>query len=181
MQLHEEVMKKVYRLNGKILDLGCGDKKIPNAFGVDFVKTKECDLQWDLEKPLPKKIWNKFDLVYNCSVLDHLGNPLSFLENCGKYAKPNGIIQVIVDNADYWRYHKKSWPFSGYHAGLWLKENKDIKVQHKMMFQMGHLENLFASAGIKVIRKEFFHRVLIDYFLPEHLGSAFISIIGKKA
>jgi len=139
-------------------DLGCGDKKIPGAFGVDFVRTKDTDLQWDLEKALPKKFWHSYDLVYSASVLDHLGNPLIFLENCAKYAKPGGFVQVIVDNGDYWRFHKKTWPFGNYHSTLWFKESSDIKVQHKMMFQMGHLENLFAVAGLKAVKKEFFYR-----------------------
>ncbi|MDD5163568.1 MAG: methyltransferase domain-containing protein [Candidatus ainarchaeum sp.] len=180
MNFHDEILLRVWKTNGKILDLGCGDKKIPNAFGVDFIKTRGTDLEWDLEKILPKKFWNSYDLVYSASVLDHLGNPLNFLENCARYSKPCGIVQVIVDNADYWRFHKKSWPFGNYHSTLWFKESRDIKVQHKMMFQAGHLENLFALAGLEVIKKEFFYKAGIDKLLPEHLGSAFISIIGKK-
>lgn len=180
MDLKETLIAKVYRTEGKILNLGCGNQRIENAFGVDYYKTKACNLQWDVEKTLEKMFWGRFDLVYSSCLLDHLGNPLNFLLDCRRYAKPGGFIQVIVDNADYWRYHRERRPFGNYHAGLWFKEKQDIKVQHKMMFQMGHLNNLFKLAGIEVVRQEYFWKASVDRLLPERIGSAYISIVGKN-
>ncbi len=162
------------------MDLGCGDDKLPGAFGVEFVETKDVDLVWDLEKPLPKKFWNEFDLVYSCCVLDHLGNPLNFLENCKSYAKDGGYVQVIVDNGDYWRYHRKGYPFGNYHATLWFKNSSSLKVQHKMLFQLGHLENLFNLVELKIVEARYFGRDKLDYLLPLHWGSMYISIVGES-
>ena len=134
---------------------------------------------WNLEKPLPKKFWNSFDLVYSASVLDHLGNPLQFLKNCVLYTKPNGFVQVTVDNADYWRYHKKSKPFGNYHSKLWFKHTKQLEVQHKMMFQPEHVETMFKMLGLKIVKKELFWRQSIDFLFPKHIGTAYFSIIGK--
>lgn len=71
----------------RLLDLGCGGKKIPNSFAVDFLNYPGVDLRWNLNKELPKKYHNKFDLVHTKRTLDHLGNPLGFLEGCSKYLK----------------------------------------------------------------------------------------------
>ncbi|MBN2067356.1 MAG: methyltransferase domain-containing protein [Candidatus Diapherotrites archaeon] len=176
----QDVPLPVFKVSGEKLDLGCGHNKLQGSFGVDFVKTGCADLQWDLDKKLPQKFWGKYDLVFSAGVLDHLGNPLNFLQNCCTYAKPNGFVQAIVDNADYWRYHKKAWPFGNYHAGLWYRENKLAKVQHKMLFQLGHLRNLFTLAGLKPVEESYFWRRSLDYLFPKHLGNAYISIVGKK-
>ncbi len=162
------------------LDLGCGNCKLPGSFGVDFLKTKSADLEWDLEKELPKRFWNKYDIVFSSCVLDHMGNPLQFLSNCKKYAKPNGYVQIVVDNADYWRYHKKGKPFGNYHALLWFKESEKLKVQHKMMFQPEHLETLFKIVGLEIVEKQLFWRKSVDWLFPKHLGTAYFSIVGKK-
>ncbi len=174
------VQLPAFPVRGAKLDLGCGNFKLKGAFGVDFFREKGVDLQWDLEKTLPKKFWEKFDLVYSDGLLDHLGNPKKFLEDCVLYAKKGGFVQVLVDNADYWRYHKRSWPFSDYHALLWFKATDELKVQHKMMFQLGHLETLFKLVGLEVVEKKFLHCKGPDFLLPRHFGSAYVSIVGKK-
>ena len=171
----------VFKAGGKKLDLGCGHNKLKGAFGVDYFKTDCTDLVWNLEKPLPKKFLNAFDLVYSASVLDHMGNPMQFLHNCVMYAKPCGVVQVIADNADYWRYHKKGRPFGNYHAALWFKESQELEVQHKMMFQPGHVETMFKMLGLEIVEKKLFWRQSIDYLFPRHMGTAYFSIVGKEA
>ncbi len=177
----QKIELPVFKVKGKKLDLGCGLKKLKGAFGVDYFKTDCTDLEWNLEKPLPKKFWNSYDLVYSAGVLDHMGNPLQFLKNCVLYAKPKGFVQVVVDNADYWRFHKKSKPFGNYHSELWFKETKELEVQHKMMFQPGHVETMFKLLHLEIVEKKLFWRDSIDYLIPKRLGSAYFSIVGKKA
>jgi len=177
----QNVPLPIFKVRGESLDLGCGNKKLFGSFGVEYLKTECADLQWDVQKTLPKKFWNRFALVYSAGVIDHLGNPQKFLENCKTYAKPGGFVQVIVDNGDYWRFHKKGWPFGNYHSALWFKEAKDLVVQHKMIFQLGHLETLFRLAGLQIVEKSYFWGQNIDFLLPKHLGKAYISIVGKKA
>ncbi len=112
MKETQDVPLPVFQVKGERLDLGCGYNKLEGSFGVDFVKTECADLQWGLEKRLPQRFWGKYNLVFSAGVMDHLGNPLNFLQNCCTYAKPRGFVQVIVDNADYWRYHKKAGPLA---------------------------------------------------------------------
>ncbi len=175
----QEIDAPVFKVSGKKLDLGCGNKKIEGAFGVDYVKTGCTDLVWNLEETLPKEHWNKYELVYSASVLDYMGNPLQFLKKCVLYAKPGGFVQVAVDNADYWRYHKKSKPFGNYHSLLWQKHTKKPEEQHKMMFQPGHVETMFKMLGLEIVEKKLFWRQSIDYLYPKHNGSAYFSIVGK--
>jgi len=163
----------------EILDLGCGKRKLKGAFGVDYFPFEGVDLKYDLEKALPKEHYQKYDLVYSNCIIEHLGNPLLFLENCKKYAKPEGIVQVITDNGDYWRYHKLGWPFGNYHSTLWENDSKDDQVQHKMMFQLKHLERMFRLAGLKVSESGYFQRYNVDYIFPKHQSYQYINVKGK--
>lgn len=177
-------------MNKKILDLGCGKLRerirnnMENSFGVDFIKFDGVDLKWDLNKVLPKKLHNKFDLVYSKGVLDHLGNPLIFLKNSKKYLKKNGEIEIIIDNGDYWRYH---FHLGNYHADIWEKDEPDFPyTHHKMLFQMKHLTKILKIIGFEIISAEYFrdHQVNwrkghIDYLLPKYLGCNMMRIKGK--
>jgi len=169
----------------KVLDLGCGRKKLEGAFGVDFNKYNGVDLKWDLEKQLPKKFWGKFGKVHSRSVLEHLGNPLNFLKNCRKYLKKGGVLELQTDNADYWRFHfehKKIIQFYGaYHATLWESQDSKPETQHKMLFQMKHLENLLALAGFEIMEEKYIRAGnLLDAILPEKFGALYLHVIAKK-
>ncbi|MFA4907214.1 MAG: methyltransferase domain-containing protein [archaeon] len=168
----------------RALDLGCWKNKKPGAFGVDFHKYSGVDLKWDLEKPLPKKYWNSFDEVYSAGLLEHLGNPQFFLENCRKYLKKGGKLEIITDNADYWRFHFVHRPvigfFGAYHATLWNKEDKSLQTQHKMLFQAGHLETLLNLAGFKKIKADFYYQKNLDVLLPRKFGSMYLTATAEK-
>ena len=168
----------------KVLDLGCGRNKLKNAFGVDFVKLPGVDFVWDLNKELPIKFHNKFDVVYHNGVLDHLGNPLIFLEGCKKYLKKNGKLIVIVDNGDYWRYHLH---LGNYHADLWEKDFPDYpETHHKMLFQMKHIVKLLKLLKFKVTNTQYIRLTgtwrdyHIDYLMPKHVGCNFMKIEAVK-
>ncbi len=168
----------------KMLDLGCGKNKLNGAFGIDFVKLPGVDFVWNLNKELPKKFYNKFDVVYHNGVLDHLGNPLLFLEGCKKYLKKNGKIIIIVDNGDYWRYHLH---LGNYHADLWEKNFPDYpEVHHKMLFQMKHVIKMLKLLNFKITQTKYIRLTgtwrdyHIDYLLPKHLGCNFMQIEAIK-
>lgn len=168
----------------RILDLGCWKNKRPGAFGVDFHKYKGVDLKWNLEMPLPKKYWDSFDLVYSSGLLEHMGNPQSFLENCLKYLRKGGKVEIITDNADYWRFHFEHRPVTGffgaYHATLWEKEDKNPQTQHKMLFQAKHLETLLELSGFKSPKVEYHYRKNLDAVLPRKFGSMYLRATATK-
>ncbi|MAG47676.1 hypothetical protein CL617_03645 [archaeon] len=168
----------------KTLDLGCGHHKVKGAFGVDFIKLPGVDFVWDLNKTLPKEFHNEYDVVYSNGVIDHLGNPLNFLEGCKKYLKKDGKLITIVDNGDYWRYHLH---LGNYHADLWEKDFPDHpETHHKMLFQMKHIEKILKLLDFKVTNKKYIRLTgtwkdyHIDYLLPKFIGCNFMKIEAIK-
>lgn len=84
----------------KILDIGCGNHKIPGAIGLDSSRIPGVDIVHDLNKrPYPIKD-NSFDVIYANQVLEHLDAPLddTLLELC-RICKPDGRIKIIVPHA----------------------------------------------------------------------------------
>lgn len=168
----------------KTLDLGCGRNKAAGAFGVDFVKLPGVDFVWDLNKALPKEFFSHFDRVVNNCVLDHIGNPYSFLQGCFKYLKKGGKLEIVIDNADYWRYHFHN---GNYHAEIWEKDDPGHpQTHHKMMFQLRHITKMLGLAGFKVEKAEYFrdYRGLlkghIDFLMPKAFGCNMIMIVAVK-
>ncbi len=84
----------------QILDIGCGNHKVPGAIGLDFVKIKGVDKVHDLNKfPYPFKK-NSFDIIYANQVLEHLKAPLdNILNELCRICKPNGRIKITVPHA----------------------------------------------------------------------------------
>lgn len=168
----------------KALDLGCGRNKTAGAFGVDFVKLPGVDLVWDLNKCLPSSFFNHFEKVVNNCVLDHIGNPMAFLEGCFKYLKKGGEIEIVIDNADYWRYHIHK---GNYHADIWEKDAPNHpETHHKMMFQLKHITKMLALAGFKVTEAEYFRdykgllKGHIDFLMPKVFGCNMMRIKAVK-
>ena len=90
---------KPSKVKKKILEIGCGNKKIPGAIGLDVVKTPYVDVVHDLDKiPYPFKK-ETFDEIYADNVLEHLDSPLDeILGELIRILKPKGIIRVVVPN-----------------------------------------------------------------------------------
>lgn len=77
-----------------ILDLGCGARKVPGAFGIDIVSLPGVDLVHDLEAapyPLPESY---ADAIYLNHVLEHFEDPLPILEEVWRIARPRGRVFI---------------------------------------------------------------------------------------
>jgi SAM-dependent methyltransferase len=77
------------------VDLGCGQQKAPGHVGVDMVDGPEVDIVADLEHVLP------FDddsvAEARCkSVLEHLNDPIGFLDEVHRILRPDGHLWVFV-------------------------------------------------------------------------------------
>ncbi len=162
----------------KIINLGCGSRKKMNEFGVDIIKASNVDLIWDLNKELPKKYHEEFEEVYSHTYLEHCGNPLKFLKDAEKLLKHGGKIIIVTDNASYWRYHFKWY----YHPDIWKEHDSNVVTQHKMLFQIGHIENLLLEAGYHIGSVEFYGKQdsFPDRFLPKKFGYSAIKAIAYK-
>jgi SAM-dependent methyltransferase len=84
----------------RILDLGCGKKKIKSkgnkVIGVDKIMTKGVDVIWDLEKvPWPFKD-NMFDMVNASHILEHLSDTVKTFDEIHRITKKGGRVIIRV-------------------------------------------------------------------------------------
>ena len=137
--------------SGKIIDIGCG----PGVF-LDFIK-KNYPL-YDLyaseyisytkniiEKIIPKKNFyfqediknfpkNYFDIIFLWGVLEHVRNPVSFLEICKKILKKKGVIIFLIPN--------------------FYSRARDLLGANTPTFNpLDHI-NFFSKKGVSIIRKK---------------------------
>ncbi len=86
----------------KILDIGCGRKKLPGAIGLDRVALPGVDVVGDLNHRLPFAD-NEFEAVHANQVLEHVDNIVELIYEVHRILKPGGIFII---HAPYFR---SSW------------------------------------------------------------------------
>ncbi|PID57160.1 SAM-dependent methyltransferase [candidate division KSB3 bacterium] len=80
----------------KVLDIGCGRKKVSGAVGVDLNPRTDADVIHDLNVfPYPFQD-GEFDEVYCDSILEHLENFFQVMEELHRVTVAGGIIRVKV-------------------------------------------------------------------------------------
>jgi predicted SAM-dependent methyltransferase len=117
----------------KILDIGCGANKYPDAVGIDRVQLPEVDVKWDIEQfPYPFKN-GAFDMVVMQHVLEHVSREdmknVKIIEECYRLLKPAGTLVVEVPLGQwllfdpthknyvghwYWNYFSHDFPLNYY-------------------------------------------------------------------
>lgn len=81
--------------NNKILDLGCGKKKVPGAIGIDYKPTPGVDVVHDLNVfPYPFNN-SQFDIVYIRDTLFLLNDPVRVMEEVYRVCRPGGEVVVV--------------------------------------------------------------------------------------
>lgn len=76
------------------LNLGCGTNKLKDFINVDSRKEVKPDIVADLNKRLPFES-NSVDFILTEHVLEHLSNPLYFIEECWRVLKPGASIKIV--------------------------------------------------------------------------------------
>lgn len=84
-------------LNGaRALDIGCGDRKLPGAVGVDHLKLPAVDVVHDLSQfPWPF-MDGEFELVFANHFMEHAGDVLQTLGEIHRILKPGGRLVMQV-------------------------------------------------------------------------------------
>jgi len=126
----------------KILELGCGRTKHPNAVGIDRIALPGVDIVHDLNQiPYPFED-NTFDEVRVIHVLEHLDSILAVMEEIHRITKPDARIVVITPHhtdAISWqdpthKWHLNSYSFSyfepAYHTNYYTAARFRTKSKH---------------------------------------------------
>ncbi len=80
----------------KILDLGCGKRKVPGAIGVDIDPCSSADIIFDLNRtPYPFQD-NVFDRVYARHILEHLEDIVAVMKEIHRISKPGAHLLILT-------------------------------------------------------------------------------------
>ncbi|MFH1060372.1 MAG: class I SAM-dependent methyltransferase [Pseudomonadota bacterium] len=101
-------------MDPRILDLGCGRSKAPNAVGVDLFPHPGVDLIADLNQPLPLAD-NSFDLVLLRHAVEHVRDLAALLGQVHRVLRPGGVVHILTPHFSA----AASWtdPSHGLHLG----------------------------------------------------------------
>ncbi|MEP7011510.1 MAG: methyltransferase domain-containing protein [Acidobacteriota bacterium] len=80
----------------KRLNLGCGRRKIPEAWNVDRVASVAPDLVWDLDRPPYPLPAGHFERIYAFDVVEHLGDLVAFVEEAHRLLAPGGVLEITT-------------------------------------------------------------------------------------
>ena len=78
----------------RILDVGCGIRKVPGAIGIDRNPASKADVLCDLDRfPYPFAD-NSFDRVVAIHVIEHVADVIGAVEEFHRVARPRGTIRI---------------------------------------------------------------------------------------
>jgi SAM-dependent methyltransferase len=80
----------------RILDVGCGINKYPDAIGIDRNPSSRADVICDLDQPPYPFADNSFDQVRAVHVIEHVGDVIRTVEEFHRLARPGGRIYVVT-------------------------------------------------------------------------------------
>jgi len=124
------------------LDASSNYAKFTNKQGLEVKHGRLEDVAFEKEQ---------FDVIAFSHLLEHIENPLAFLEELKTYLKPNGIIFLVVPNVE-----------SSTNKILGYKHSTYQQPDHLFFFSKTTLNNYLEKAGFitqKISSKEYTHHV----------------------
>jgi ubiquinone/menaquinone biosynthesis C-methylase UbiE len=131
------------------VDLGCGTNKQPDALGVDIVNTDKTDIVQDLNNhpwDLPD---NSFSNVICEDILEHVDDPLRFLEEVHRIAKSNAEVYIRTPhftNHNAWVDPTHRRPFSAFTFRDYITSEGDYAYYTDAKYEMIDLRIGFISS-----------------------------------
>lgn len=102
---------------------------------------------------------NLYDVIIATHVLEHVDNPILLLENLKQLLKEDGIIIIVVPNAN--SIHRKLSVLMNLQKELDSLSARDVLVGHQRVYTFKTLEADVIKSGLKIIEKTgFFLKVL---------------------
>jgi SAM-dependent methyltransferase len=165
--------KQIDLYKGDLYDLGCGERPYEHFFlqycekyiGVDWGKTLhnlKADVIADLNKPLPIDS-EKADTIISLSVMEHLREPQTFLNESYRILKKGGAI--ILQVPFMWHVHEAPYDFFRYtRFGLQYMFEKAGFVDIHIEAQTGFWTTWFVKLNYQLVRikyKSWFSKVIL--------------------
>lgn len=80
----------------RVLDVGCGQNKVPGAVGLDSNPRSHADVIHDLGVfPYPFAD-NEFDEIVSRHVIEHVPDVIGFVSELHRITKPDGLIKLVT-------------------------------------------------------------------------------------
>jgi len=158
---HKKFLKLYKNLppNIKVLDLGCGisefiaelQKRGCEVWGVDFDKNfieiakKNFNLKnvytMSFDDFFQKQDIPQFDIITFFEVIEHLDNPLKFIQNAKKILKPGGKIILSTPERERLLVNLAHLDFPPHHLTRWNREAVS-NLFKKINFGISHIEHI---------------------------------------
>jgi SAM-dependent methyltransferase len=80
---------------GRVLDVGCGRKKFPGAYGVDLSADTDADLVVDLDDPPYEGLDDdSFDQILCQDVIEHVREPFAVMRELHRVGRPGSRVHL---------------------------------------------------------------------------------------
>ncbi len=99
-----EIIQHIGKAYGmKVLDVGCGNNKMPGAIGIDISRESQADVIYDLNSfPYPFAS-DEFDLILCNHIVEHVEDPIRFMEELHRIARAGAEVRVVTPHFSNWR------------------------------------------------------------------------------
>ncbi len=139
----------------KILDIGCATglflefmkKNGWDAYGVEICESAAdygiINRNLNIYKGFLENLsvpHNSFDIIHFSHVIEHINDPLLFLENVYNLLKPGGVVYCVTPN------------ISGFQARLFKQKWRSAIPDHLVLYSVKTLKMLFKNSNFKVIK-----------------------------
>lgn len=151
--LYQAIAEMAPKLDGRLLDVGCGRKPYRNLFAAEeYVgleidtpvnrMSKRADYYYDGDSfPFPDQ---RFDGVICNQVLEHVFTPDRFLAEIKRVLKPGGKLLLTIPFV--WDEHEQPWDYARYSSfglkslleksGFEIAEQRKINADVRVLFQL---------------------------------------------
>jgi len=86
----------------RVLDIGCGPNKVPDAIGLDHHPSSDADVLADFEQGYFPFADQSFDHVVCSHVIEHVRSPVRLMEECWRVLAPNGTLLIKTPHYTHW-------------------------------------------------------------------------------
>lgn len=170
------------------LDLGCGEKKIAGAIGIDYMQLDGVDVVHNLEEPFTFIADNSVDEIHSRHVLEHLNDIEGILSEIYRILKPGGKFVVTVphfSNPYYYSDYTHKRFFGLYSFDYFATPKTQLKRKSPVYYNTLKFDvasrkmNFFSDFMIRNLFKQVFSRLVnINNYTLEFYEEMLTNFIG---